>query len=90
MRKGLDNVHGFYNDHINKYVKTIPDATGKKIAKELPYLPNYMRHMFLGDYRVWVNKKSAPFKEPVQVLPANSRWSNSRLPLISNHLAQLF
>ena len=34
MRKGLDNVHGFYNKHIEKYVKTIPDATGKKIAKE--------------------------------------------------------
>ena len=35
MRKGLDNVHGFYNKHIEKYVKTIPDATGKKIAKEI-------------------------------------------------------
>ena len=75
LRKGLDNVHNLYNDYINKYVKTIPDATGKKLGKELPYLPNYMPHMFLGDYRVWVNKKSAPFKEPVQVLPANSRWS---------------
>ena len=75
LRKGLDNVHNLYNDYINKYVKTIPDATGKKLGKELPYLPNYMPHMFLGDYRVWVNKKSAPFKDPVQVLPANSRWS---------------
>jgi hypothetical protein len=75
LRKGLDNVHNLYNDYINKYVKTIPDATAKKLGKELPYLPNYMPHMFLGDYRVWVNKKSAPFKEPVQVLPANSRWS---------------
>ena len=75
MRKGLDNVHNLYNDYINKYVKTIPDATGKKLGKELPYLPNYMPHMFLGDYRVWVNKKATPFKDPVQVLPANSRWS---------------
>ncbi len=75
MRKGLDNVHNLYNNYINKYVKTIPDATGKKLGKELPYLPNYMPHMFLGDYRVWVNKKATPFKDPVQVLPANSRWS---------------
>jgi len=75
LRKGMDNVHVFYNEYINKYVKTIPDATGKKIAKELPYLPRYMPHMFLGDFRVWVNKKSAPMKDPVQVIPANNLWS---------------
>ena len=76
LRNGLDKVHEFYNEYVNKYVKTIPGAKARKIAAQLPYMPNYMPHMFLGDFRVWVNKKSdTSFKNPVYVAPVNSRWS---------------
>jgi len=78
LRTGLDTVHKFYNDYIKKYVKTIPDAKAMRIATELPYIPNYMPHMFLGDYRVWVNKKTNPNKDPVHIAPANSPWSANK------------
>ena len=76
LRKGLDTTHEFYNQYVKKYVQTLPGAKARKIGTEIPYIPNYMPHMFLGDFRVWVNKKTdTSFKEPVYVAPANSKWS---------------
>ena len=75
LRRGLDNVHKLYNEYIDKYVKTIPGEKAQKLAKKLAYIPNYMPHMFLGDFRVWINKSNNPYKEPVKVMPVNSTWS---------------
>ena len=78
LRQGMDTVHKFYNAYVNKYVKTLTGKSAQEIAKigtELPYIPNYMPHMFLGDFRVYVNKKTNPNKDPEFIAPANNPWS---------------
>ena len=65
--------------NIDKYVKTIPGEKAQKLAKKLAYIPNYMPHMFLGDFRVWINKSNNPYKEPVKVMPVNSTCQRNQL-----------
>ena len=77
MRGGLTKAHEFYNEYIKNFVEPIPEMWARRNApKKIPYRVNYMPHMFLGKFRVWVNKKSdTELKNPILALPEGNKIS---------------
>ena len=77
MREGLTKSHEFYNEYIKKFVEPIPEMWARRDSpKKIPYRANYMPHMFLGKFRVWVNKKSdTELKNPIIAIPEGNKIS---------------
>ena len=70
-------MHEIYNNSIEKFVEPVPGMWAKKNApNKLSYRANYMPHMFIGNFRVWVNRKTdTKLENPEHVVPVGNRIS---------------
>lgn len=71
IRHTITKSREWYNNKAKK--------AGRGIYEEIPNIPNYIPHIWLGDYRVYVSKKRQDRMENVEILPANTIFSANKI-----------